>query len=165
MAATVLFVCVATAPRVFAQESAANDAALAREVRRAPISLARGLSAAHTRGTPISAKFELEDGKPQLSVYTAQDGHFWEVIINHRTGRIAEAKEIKEGEDLAAAKSQREAMTTGKRSLNVALRRALRENPGSRVVSVVPSLSAGRPVAAVRLVRGKTFKTVSEALD
>lgn len=163
--AAVLFAWVAIAPRAFAQESAANDAALARQVRSAPISLARGLSAAHTRGTPISAKFELEDGKPQLSVYTSQDGRFWEVIVDHRTGRITEAKEIKDGEDLAAAKSQNEAMTKGKRTLSAAVTRALRENPGSHVVSVFPSVSGGRPVAAVRLVKGTTFKTVSEALN
>lgn len=163
--AAVLFASIASAPGALAQESAANDAALARQVRSAPISLARGLSAAHTRGIPISAKFELEDGKPQLSVYTSQDGRFWEVIIDHRTGRIAEAKEIKDGDDLAAAKSQNEAMTKGKRSLNAAVTRALRKNPRSHVVSVVPSVSAGRPVATVRLVKGTAFKTVSEPLN
>lgn len=163
--ATGLAVWMAMAPDAFAQESAANDAALARQVRNAPISIGRGLSAAHTRGTPISAKFELEDGKPQLSVYTSQEGHFWEVIVDHHSGRIAEAKEIKDGEDLAAAKSQDEAVTKGKRSLSAVATRALRKNPGSRIVSIIPGVNAGRPVATIRLVKGTTFKTISEALN
>jgi hypothetical protein len=37
------------------------------------VSLDDGLRASETRGTPISAKFEIEDGKLQLSVYTKKD--------------------------------------------------------------------------------------------
>src|SRR5690349_18376563 len=48
------------------------DAALARQVEAAKVSLERGLAAAKSRGTPISGKYEIEDGKLQLSVYTAK---------------------------------------------------------------------------------------------
>ena len=72
-----------------AQESV--DAALARQVEGAKVSLARGLLAAKTRGTPISAKYEVEGGKLQLSVYTAKAGHFDEVVVDNRTGKIAKA--------------------------------------------------------------------------
>src|SRR2546423_15157975 len=82
-----------------AQESTGSaDSTLARQVRSAPISLGRGLSAAGTRGRPISAKYELEDGKPQLSVHTTKDARFWEGIGDHRTGRIAKAEGIKTGD-------------------------------------------------------------------
>jgi hypothetical protein len=148
-----------------AQESAASGDTLARQVRSAPISLVRGLSAARARGNPISAKYELEEGNPQLSIYTTKDNRFWEVIVDHRTGRIAKAEEIRQGDDLTAAQSQSESMSKGKRSLSAAVTRALRENPGYHAVSAIPSVDAGHPVATVRLVKGTSFKTVSEALN
>jgi hypothetical protein len=163
--AAVSFASVFVASGAGAQESAASADTLARLVRSAPVSLARGLSAARARGNPISAKYELEEGKPQLSVYTAKGNRFWEVIVDHRTGRIAKAEEIKQGDDLTAAKAQSDAMSKAKRSLNAAVTRALRENPGSHAVSVLPSADAGHPVATVKLVKGTAFKTVSEALD
>ncbi len=154
------------ASTVRAQESAtAGDTALARHVSAARVALARGLSAAAARGKPISGKYEIDNGKLQLSIYTEQGGHFQEVIVNHATGRIAKAEEIKEGEDLDAAKSQSAVMSAAKRSLEAAVTRAVRANRGYRAVSVMPTRSAGRPVAEVRLVRGRTFKSVSEPLD
>ena len=68
-----------------AQEGDKSDeAALARQVRSASVSLARGLSAARARGTPISAKYEMDGGKLQLSVYVARRGAYAEVIVDHR---------------------------------------------------------------------------------
>ena len=152
---------------VRAQEaSPAADSALARQVRNAKVSLGRGLSAASARGTPISAKYEIEDGKLQLSVYTAKSGRFWEVVVNHRTGGIGKAEEIKEGDDLTAAKAQHEAMAKAKRSLASAVNRALKANPGSRAVSVAPAMQGERPVASISLASSNgTMKTVSEPLD
>jgi hypothetical protein len=48
----------------------------------------------------------LEEGKPQLSVYTRKDNRCWEVIVDHRTGRIAKAEEIKAGDDLKRVRSR-----------------------------------------------------------
>jgi hypothetical protein len=149
-----------------AQEaSSAGDTALARQVQRAKVSLQRGLSAATARGKPISAKYEIEDGKLQLSVYAAKAGKFWEVIVNHQSGRIANAEEIKEGDDLTAAKSQDEAMAKAKRSLREAVSRALRANKGYHAVSATPTMESGKPVATITLVSGNLSKTVSEPLD
>lgn len=39
--------------------------------------------ASESEGQPISGKFEVEDGKLQLAVYTAKDGKFFEVIVDH----------------------------------------------------------------------------------
>ena len=163
--ASVSFASVCVAFSADAQESTASADSLAHHVRNAPVSLSRGLSAARARGNPISAKYELEEGKPQLSVYTVKGNRFWEVIVDHRTGRITKAEEIKEGDDLTAAKAQSDAMSKAKRSLNAAVTQAVRENPGSHAVSVAPSIDAGHPVATVKLVTRKTGKTVSQALD
>lgn len=148
-----------------AQDASAGDTALARQVRSAKVSLERALSAARARGTPISAKYEIEDGKLQLSVYTAKAGHFWEVIVNHQTGHIAKAEEIKEGEDLTAAKSQDEAIGKAKRSLSDAVSRAVRANKGYSALSAMASMAGGKPVASITLANGGSFKTVSQPLD
>jgi len=149
-----------------AQESSSSgDTALARQVEHAKVSLERGLAAARARGTPISGKYELEDGKLQLSVYTAKAGHFDEVVVNHQTGTIAKAEEIKEGDDLTAAKAQHEAMARAKRSLAAAVNRALQANKGYRAVSVTPTMESGKAVATITLVRGASSKTVTEPLD
>jgi hypothetical protein len=42
----------------------------------AKINLQEGLAASEQQGKPISAKFEVDDGKLQLSVYTAKEGKF-----------------------------------------------------------------------------------------
>ena len=87
------------------------------------------------------------------------------MVVNHQTGKIAKAEEIKEGDDLTAAKSQHEAMAKAKRSLAAAVGRALRANKGYRAVSVAPTMESGKAVATITLVRGASSKTVTEALD
>ena len=42
------------------------------------INLQQGLAASEAQGQPISVKFEVDEGKLQLSVYTAKDGKFSE---------------------------------------------------------------------------------------
>src|SRR5437870_11774424 len=72
-----------------AQESSKEQAALAAALRAKHVALATGLEAAVTKGKPISAKYELGDGKLQLSVYTEKGGQFSEVIVDHHTGKTA----------------------------------------------------------------------------
>jgi hypothetical protein len=80
-------------------------------LRAAKVSLEKGLAAAQEKGKPISGKFEMNEGKLQLSLYTANRGKFWEVIVAHASGKVSKTEEIKEEEDLSAAKAQSEAMT------------------------------------------------------
>jgi uncharacterized membrane protein YkoI len=129
------------------------------------ISLQRGLTASTTEGKPLSAKYEVEHGKLQLSVYTMKGDKFSEVIVDHKTGKVAKAEPITGGDDLTAAKAQSEAMAKAKRSLDAAASEAVKENKGYRVVSVMPALKDGHPVADVTLVKGTEWKTVSEKLD
>ena len=131
----------------------------------AKVSLEKGLAAAERQGKPISAKFEIEDGKLQLSVYTASQDKFWEVILDHTSGKVSKTEEIKEGEDLSAAKAQAGAMAKAKKTLSSAIGKAVSGNAGYRAVSVVPSLEGGRPVAEVVLENATGSKTVSEPLD
>jgi uncharacterized membrane protein YkoI len=155
-----------TMPMGWAQKADdAEHAELGKALRDARISLQRGLTASTKEGRPISAKYEVEHGKLQLSVYTMKGDKFSEVIVDHKTGKVAKAEPITGGDDLTAAKAQSEAMAKAKRSLDAAASEAVKENRGYRVVSVMPVVKDGHPVADVTLVKGPEWKTVSERLD
>src|SRR5437870_12275234 len=70
-----------------ADDPRALDAAL----KDATATLQGGLKASEREGTPISAKFEIEDGKLQLSVYTMKGDGFMEVVADPKSGAIAKA--------------------------------------------------------------------------
>src|SRR2546427_4237636 len=142
-----------------------EHAELAKALKGAKVSLQNGPSASAREGKPISAKYEVEHGKLQLSVYTMKGDKFSEVIVDHASGKVSKAEPITKGEDLTAAKEQAEAMAKAKRSLQVAAAEAVKENKGFRAVSVMPALKDGHPVVDVTLVKGTEWKTVSEKLD
>jgi hypothetical protein len=127
--------------------------------------LGRGLAAAATAGKPISAKYEAEEGRLQLSVYTEKDGKFSEVVVDYVTGKATKTEPITEGEDFSAAKGQSEAMAKAKVSLSAAVSRAVKANAGFHAVSVFPSLKDGHPVAEVSLHKGAEWRTVTEKLE
>jgi uncharacterized membrane protein YkoI len=166
MVAVFVAMMVLVVPTVWAQTPADKEhAELAKALKDAKLPLERGLTASAKEGKPISAKYEVEDGKLQLSVYTMKGNNFSEVIVDHKTGKIAKTEPITQGDDLSHAKAQSEAMAKAKRSLDAAASKALKENKGYRVVSVFPALKEGHPVADVTLLKGTEWKTVSEKLD
>ena len=142
-----------------------EQADLAKALKATTFPLQRGLTASAKAGKPISAKYEMDEGKLQLSVYTMKGDKFSEVIVDHKTGKVAKTEPITQGEDLTHAKAQAEAMAKAKRSLDAAASEAVKENKGYRVVSVMPALKEGHPVADVTLVKGTEWKTVAEKLD
>src|SRR5262245_35867207 len=142
-----------------------EHAELAKTMSAANVSLEQGLAASTSAGTPISAKFEVEDGTFQLSVYTMTSGKPSEVIVDHRTGKVAKAEPITGGDDLAKAQEQGAAMGKATRSLQAAVTSAVTANPGFKATSVYPSLKGGHPVADVTLLKGTEWKAVSEKLD
>ncbi len=153
--------------RLAAQDNDApqgNQTTLAKALLGARVSLGRGLAASASHGQAISAKFEMDDGKLQLSVYTLKDGKYFEVVVDHNSGTVVKAEPITEDEDYTAAQSQRAAMAKAKVSLRAAVEKALRDNAGYRAVSVTPSLKDGHAVADVTLAKGEETKTVSVSL-
>ncbi len=154
------------AGRILAAETGDKEhAELAKAMAAAKVSLERGLSAAAPVGKPISAKYEVEDGKLLLSVYTEKDGKFREVVVDHVTGKVAKSEAITGGEDLTHAKSQSGAMAKATVSLSAAVSKAVSGNAGFQAVSVFPSLKGGHPVAEVSLHKGADWRTVAEKLD
>ena len=149
----------------WSDEDEASGAALAKHLPAAKVTLQQGLTAAESQGKPISGKFEVDEGHFQLSVYTAQDGKYSEVLVDHNTGKVAKTEAITEGDDLADAKKQVEACAKSKKSLGSAVDQAEQASAGYRAVSVTPKLSSGHAVAVVTLLKGTQVKSVSEPLE
>ena len=142
-----------------------GNAELAKALPSAKVSLTEGLAASAREGTPISGKFELEEGKLQLSVYTMKGDMFSEVIVDHTTGQVAKVEPITDREDLAAATTQRAAMTRAKKSLQTIVDAAVKAHAGMRAVSVFPALKGEKAVAEITLSKNGAFMTVSEPLE
>jgi hypothetical protein len=143
----------------------ADSAALAAAMKSAAATLQGALKASEPQGTPISAKFEIEDGKLQLSVYTMKGNDFMEVVADPATGVIAKAEKITDADDLKEATEQKAAIVKAKVPLLTATETAVSANAGSRAVSVVPELKNGQPTAEVTLLQGTALKKVTEKLD
>jgi len=140
-------------------------AELVSAMKDAKVSLQQGVNASGKEGKPISGKYEVEDGKLQLSVYTMKGDKFSEVIVDHKTGKVAKAEPITKDDDLKAAKGQSEAMAKAKRSLDAAASEAVKANAGFRAISVMPAMKDAHPVAEVTLLKGTEWKTVFAKLD
>lgn len=148
---------------VRAEES--DPAALAAAVAGAPTTLEKGLQASEKAGKPISGKFEIEDGKLQLSVYTMATDSYNEVVVAPDTGNVVKTEKITDTDDLKAATEQKAAMEKAIVTLAAATERAVQRNSGSRAVSIFPELKGGLPMASVTLLRDGKLTTVSEKLD
>src|SRR5258706_3938525 len=65
-----------------------SQEALIKLLDASKINLQQGLTAGEQQGQPISAKFEVDAGKLQLSIYTAKEGKFSEVLVDYVTGKL-----------------------------------------------------------------------------
>ena len=79
------------APAVAADE-AQERAELAKALTGAKVTLHSGLQTSASQGKPISAKFEVEDGKLQLSIYTVKGDGLSEMVINPASGKVEKAE-------------------------------------------------------------------------
>jgi hypothetical protein len=137
-----------------------EKAELATAVTGAKVTLEQGLAASKTNGKPISGKFEIENGKPQLSVYTIRDGSkYFEVIVDHNSGEVAKTEAITGGDDLTAAKKQNDGLFRATREIREAVKEAKRDNPGYLAISVWPEMKDGHSMANVLLVKDNDWKT------
>jgi hypothetical protein len=137
-----------------------DKAELATAVSGTKVTLEQGLMVSKKNGKPVSAKFEIENGKPQLSVYIVKDGSkYSEVIVDHTSGEIAKAEPITGGDDLTAAKRQNDGLFRATRELREAIKEAKRDNPGYLAVSVWPEMKDSHSLATVTLVKDNDWKT------
>lgn len=136
-----------------------DKAELATAVSGAKVPLEQGLMVSKKNGKPVSAKFEIDNGKPQLSVYIVKDGSkYSEVIVDHASGEIAKAEPIT-GDDLTEAKKQSDGLFRATREIREAVKEAKHDNPGYLAVSVWPEMKDGHSLANVLLVKDNDWKT------
>jgi hypothetical protein len=165
LATLMLALGLAATPAAPRAEESGDPAALAAALRTVKLPLQDGFRSSEAQGLPISGKYELEDGALQLSVYTTAGGKFYEVIVDHATGKVAKRDELHKADDIAAANEQVVAMALVKTSLATVADKAVATNGGARAISVTPMLKDGRTLASVTLLRGLTITTVEQPID
>jgi hypothetical protein len=154
----------------WAEDESQDAAAMAKALGQASVTLQQGLKASQREGSPISGKYELENGVLQLSVYAMKGDQFVEVIVDHKSGTIKQAETITDAGDLKAAHEQSQVMAKAKVPLDQAVEAAVKEasccyRGNYRAVSVVPILKADQPVADITLMGGKEVTKVTGKLD
>jgi len=118
-------------------------------------SLDEGIKQA-TQGTevPISAKFEMDEGKLSLSVYAVdtKSNVFKEVSgVSDTQAWTPSSEVIKGGEDLEAAQNQWKVLSASKFSLLDFIAKAQKDLPGT-ILSVMPEIEGGKNLCGVRIV-------------
>ena len=137
-----------------------DKAELASAVSSAQVTLEQALMVSKKNGKPVSGKFEIENGSPQLSVYIVKDGtKYSEVIVDRASGEIAKAEPITGGDDLADARKQNDGLFRATREIREAVKEAKHDNPGYLAVSVWPEMKDGHSLANVMLVKDNDWKT------
>lgn len=149
---------------VFGEENAGSQVLL-KALPAATVSLQEGLDASAAKGKPISGKFEMEDGKLQLSVYTEKAGKYAEIIVDFSSGKVQKVAPITQGEDLAHAKAQASALAMTKSSLKAVADKIEQATPCTRVVRIAPAVTGHKPVANIVLAKGDEIMTVVAPLN
>lgn len=142
------------------------QAAVAAAMRGANhVALANAIETASASGKPISARYEFEDGKLQLTVFVEKAGAFSEVFLDHMTGKVAKIDKITGGDDLKDARAQSKASAKATATLASAVAKAVAENPGYTAVDATPVLLGKNAVSAeITLMKDGRFKGASEPL-
>ena len=136
-----------------------EKAELAPAASSSKVTLEQGLAASKTNGKPVSAKFEIENGKPQLLIYTIKDGSkYFEVVVDQNSGEITKAEPITGGDRLVEAKKQSDGLFRATRELREAVKEAKRNNPGYNAVNVWSEMRDDHSVATVTLVKDNDWK-------
>jgi hypothetical protein len=163
-----MLVVAAALPSVGPAPASAQDedvAALAAALKDIAFTLQDALKLSEKEGQPISAQFEIDDGKLQVSIYTSKGGEFVEVIADPKTSAMVRSEKITDDDELSEAADQKAAMAKAKISLLAATDAAVKDNAGSRAIAVFPDLRDDHAVAEVTLLQGTTEKKITEKLD
>src|SRR4030095_1938414 len=84
--------------------------AMAKALSQASLPLEKAVKVSEREGKAISAKYEIEHGTLQLSVYTMKGDRFSELILDHASGAVANDKWITDADDVKAAPAQEGAL-------------------------------------------------------
>jgi len=139
--------------------------AMAAALKDINFTLQDALKASEKEGQPISAQFEIDDGKLQVSIYTSKGDEFVEVIADPKTGTVVKSEKITDDNDLSDAADQKAAMAKATTSLIAAADAAVKDNAGFRAVAIFPDLRDDHPIAEITLLQGTATQKVTKKLD
>lgn len=144
----------------------ADQAALVKAIGGAKVTLARGIAQV-AKGTevPTEAKYEMEDGKLMLSVYTsargfetaAEDNSFNEYGGEATAANWAPKKEVfADLKHIARSAQYHTLLSMTKMTIPTIIQKA---SPQGTVISVKEKVRNGRPVFEVMTIQGNMVKT------
>ena len=147
--------------------------AVAQALGKSKLSLLAGIrQASQGSAKAISAKFELEDGKLSLSVYTAEKGLAVPAeknVLQELSGSPEQDKWTPKVEvfrdvpHVARSAEQLAVMSLGRKSLAAVIAEVRKAHPGT-VFSITPAIRNHRPVAVVLLANKGKVTTVTQPL-
>ena len=151
-----------------------SDAETVNRLAQSKHSLAQGIrQAAKTHGAPISAKFEFEDGKFWLSVYTAKAGieadaeHNTLIELKGEPNAATWSPNVEVFEDkkhLTRSAMQLTLLQQSKVDLAALVEKAAAKEKGTPY-SAIPAVKNGKPVVVVKIAAGDgTTHSVDVAL-
>src|SRR5437762_4781766 len=154
-------------------DDAKDTQALIEALGKSKHTLADGMRQAAKGGAvPISAKFELEDGKLSLSVYTAEKGLSVPAeknVLQELSGSPEQDKwtpkveVFKDVPHVARSAEQLTVMALGRQSLVAVIAEVRKTHPGA-VFSVTPTIKNHKPVAVVLVAQKGKVTTVTQPL-
>jgi len=155
------------------EEGAGDMKALVQALAKSKQTLAGGIrQAAQGKAAVISAKFELEDGKLSLSVYTAEKGlsvPAEQNVLQELSGSPEQDKwtpqveVFKDVPHVARSAEQLTLVSLGRKSLTAVIAEVRKAHPGT-VLSITPAIKNHRPVAVVLIASKGKVTTVTQPL-
>lgn len=109
---------------------------------------------------PLSANYEMKEGKLLVAVYSAQGDGFFETIIDPQTGKAIMSGPITIDDDLEVVREQAKVISGSSHPLWEVVFRVERSNQGYRAVSVIPEAGEQGPAAIVILMKGMELMAV-----
>lgn len=172
VAVTLLFALGLLECRTATAEEGGGMGALVKALGKSKVTLLAGMrQAAHGSAAVISAKFELEDGKLSLSVYTAEKGlavPAEENILQELSGSpeekwIPQAEVFKDVPHVARSAEQLALMALARKSLPNLVAEVQKTHAGT-VFSVTPAIKNHKAVAVILIAEKGKVRTLTQPL-
>jgi hypothetical protein len=139
-------------------------AALSAALKDSKVPLHAGIRMVSKEAIPLSANYELKEGKLLLAVYTVRGDEFFETIVDPQTGKAIMGGPITIDDDLVVVREQAKVVTGSSHPLWEVVFRVERANQGYRAVSVVPEQGEQGPAAIVILMKDLELMAVEVGL-
>jgi hypothetical protein len=151
-------------PDTSSDKQGVDVAALSAALRNAKVPLHAGIRMVSKDSIPLSANYEMKDGKLLLAIYAARGDEFFETILDPQSGKAIMAGPITIDDDLMVVREQAKVITGSSQPLWEVVFGVERANQGYRAVSVIPEQGEQGPAAIVILMKGMELMAVEVGL-